>query len=791
MIKHGMSAKDFLGHYNSQYQKLMGQKPARSEWDYDKNMSIIGVFNMLLARIKKDGNHENLLSFISCFGPRRVAVNLMGQVHGPVKSSLSSNSDCPDVQRTDEMIWLDRLCNDQLEFQVTTGQLESLCALKRNRDSEGNIIGISLHDSITRWRFETLTDDAREKWVLAAAYALSKCLPEDIVDPKPQMEFLPLVRHFYNIIRRYIDTQKLEAPAGEFCQQYGNLMTRFAPLYLNSRHTVEGESVFIQALSYKQVVETSSWPKGRRTLLLLKGFAMMLSKNGKMEEAAETTETLHDASTEQLGPEDEITCWAAARLPAIRETKLRNANDEHRAVIASQGGKLSSSTPGPTSNESLPVPPPRLVHEHDEELSTRLRNAAIAGDIEAIKSELYHGADINDNTANSFTALSAASQFGHVLAVRLLLDRGADINARDGYSSTALFRASHKGHLSVVEMLLRYGADVNVKHEDFGTALHETSDKGHIAIAELLLSHGADVDAIARKSGTALQIVATRGHTTMAELLLKNGADINVYGQSNDTALYQASVEGHIAMVELLLKNGAYVNLCGKMNYTPLHAASWKGHTAVAELLLKNGADINLCSDSNGTPLHLAARYGHTAVVELLLNNRADINVCGELDGAPLGIASWYGRTAVVESLLNHGANVDTIQFSCATALQLAACKGHQSIVELLLHKGADVNAQHGTYGNALYNAAGNGHRSLVELLLIKGADINAKYATYGTALHAATFNGYLRIVQLLIKGGADVNTRIYWGTPLQIALYQGHSDLVALLKAAGARDDD
>ena len=190
MIKQGMSPQDFLDHFKTQYQKLMAQKPARSVWNYDKNMSIIGVFNMLLARFKKDGNDENLLSFVSCFGPRRVAVNLMGQVHEHVKSSLSTDSDWSDVQQTDEMIWLDRLWSDRLDFQVVTGQLESLCALKRNRDSEGNIISISLHDSITRWRFETLTNDVREKWILAAAYALSKCLPEDMVDPKSQISFL-------------------------------------------------------------------------------------------------------------------------------------------------------------------------------------------------------------------------------------------------------------------------------------------------------------------------------------------------------------------------------------------------------------------------------------------------------------------------------------------------------------------------------------------------------------------------------------------------------------------------
>ena len=757
MIKQGISVPDFLGHYESQYQKVMDFKPERSAWDYEKNMSIISVFNMILARNKRDGNNEKLLAFMSCFGPRRVPVDLMGQVRKASESQLSFGSDWSNAHHTDEMIWVDRLWVDRLEFQVVTGQLESLCALKRNRDSEGSIISISLHDSITRWRFETLTNDVRENWILAAAYALSKCLPRDVVDQNSQMRFLPLVRHFYNIIRRYLEPQNLEAPGGKFCQQYGTLMTRFAQLYPNSQYTVEGESVFSQAISYRKLLEESSWPKGRRSLLLLQGFAMMLSKNGKTEDAVETTEALYDASMEQFGVGDEITCWAKDRLPALRRTKIRNAHNEHRVIVASHGGKLDSSTPGLTSNESPQVSPPRLVHEYDEESSTRLRNAAMAGDIETLTLELDRGADINDNTRSSFTALSEASHEGHAMAVRLLLDRGADVNARNRNRSTALHEASYKGHLAVVETLLRYGADVKTDPEVFGTALQQASSEGHIEIAELLLSHGADTNPHSETNSTPLHEASWQGHLAVVELLLNNGADVNVYGQSNDTALFLASVAGHVAVVEVLLKNGAYVDLCNELNYSPLHAASSKGHVAVIELLLKNGADVNISGELNTTALHEASQEGHTAVVELLLS---------------------------------HGANVDAQTRTYGTALQIAAGQGLGKIVELLLNKGADINAQHGTYGNALSSAARRGDQSMVELLLAKGADVNANH--FGVnALHVAIVNGHWNIVQLFIGKGADVNARSEWGTPLYLALFWGHSDLVGLLKAAGARDDD
>lgn len=83
MIKQGIQIRTFLGHFETQYQRIMAQKPPRSAWDYEKNMSIISIFNMLLTRLDKDGDAEKILAFASCFDPRQTAVSLMGQVYQP------------------------------------------------------------------------------------------------------------------------------------------------------------------------------------------------------------------------------------------------------------------------------------------------------------------------------------------------------------------------------------------------------------------------------------------------------------------------------------------------------------------------------------------------------------------------------------------------------------------------------------------------------------------------------------------------------------------------------------
>lgn len=574
MIKQGIHVREFLGYFETQYQRVMAQKPPKSAWDYEKNMSIISIFHMLLAKLEKDGDAEKMLAFASCFGPRPIAVNLMSQVDQLEGRTVPSSSSRSEVQHTSEKNLLHHFGLDSLACQLAIGQLESLCVLKLKRDSEGNTVSISLHDSISQWRFETLARDTREGWIITAAYALSKCLPQTNVDQKIRMRFLPLVRHFYNTMRRYIEPQKLEVPDGELCHQYGHLMGQFAHLYLNSGYTVEGEHVFLQAIDYQKIFKELSWLKGRRSLLLLKGLAMMFSKNGKMEAAGETTKTLHDASMSLFGPGDEVTSWAAARLPAVMDRKIHNAENELRAVIASQGGKQSSITPRRTHNnlpqsmsqEQLFDPAPDM--DFDTQGYDAITLAAETGDVETIRLELDSGVDVNARNQASVSALHLASWNGHSLAVQVLLNHGADVNLQGKWPHTALQAACYQGHTAVVEILLRNGANVNATNASslsYGTgrtALQSATLKGHYSIVQLLLANGADVNANAGDYGSALYFAALRGHHKIVQHLLDNGADFKASDVGYEIALHIANRDGDDEMVSLLA-HGADANDSG------------------------------------------------------------------------------------------------------------------------------------------------------------------------------------------------------------------------------------
>lgn len=77
-----------------------------------------------------------------------------------------------------------------------------------------------------------------------------------------------------------------------------------------------------------------------------------------------------------------------------------------------------------------------------------------------------------------------------------------------------------------------------------------------------------------------------------------------------------------------------------------------------------------------------------------------------------------------------------------------------------------------------------HGYLSIAKELINAGASVNLN-PNYWTPLAAASTRGHLHIVKELIKAGADVNI----GSPLDLAKFANHNEIVKTLKAAGAND--
>ena len=85
--------------------------------------------------------------------------------------------------------------------------------------------------------------------------------------------------------------------------------------------------------------------------------------------------------------------------------------------------------------------------------------------------------------------------------------------------------------------------------------------------------------------------------------------------------------------------------------------------------------------------------------------------------------------------------------------------------------------------------AVSSGHLGIINTLLSVGADVNAKRSNGYTALMVAADNFDPAPVKLLIAAGADVNAKNKFGeSALTLARKQGHTEVIAVLKRAGAR---
>ncbi len=102
----------------------------------------------------------------------------------------------------------------------------------------------------------------------------------------------------------------------------------------------------------------------------------------------------------------------------------------------------------------------------DGESRTPLIHAALAGNVELLSWLIAHGADINHQDRNGWSALHFAVQERHIDGVNCLLTKGAAIDPKDAYGNTPLWRAAFdaRGHYELVRLLAAHGADPHSKN---------------------------------------------------------------------------------------------------------------------------------------------------------------------------------------------------------------------------------------------------------------------------------------------------------------------------------------
>jgi uncharacterized protein len=365
---------------------------------------------------------------------------------------------------------------------------------------------------------------------------------------------------------------------------------------------------------------------------------------------------------------------------------------------------------------------------------------------------LWAAAAVQAGSADS--PVADAAMRGDVSAVRALLQRGADVNAAQGDGMTALHWAAEHGDHDLAAVLLESGANPGAETRiGRHTPLHVAAQGGHHLVVRTLLqtkAGRAGVNATTTTGAAALHFAAASGSTETVAILLDSGADVNVREpQWGQTPLMFAAASGRADVVGVLLVRGADVRATGK----------------VVDISARNRQDSAASRERNARVAaiqkQLAVRTAAASSPRAARGRGGDADSGGEPE--PLGYADLVGAQGGL------------------TALLLAVREGHEGTVFALLDGGADINqVSSSDHTSPLLMAAINGHFDLAMRLVGRGADVtrasdggatplygvlNMQWAPKARHPQPAKYMqqkvGYLELAEAILKAGADPNARL------------------------------
>jgi ankyrin repeat protein len=361
-------------------------------------------------------------------------------------------------------------------------------------------------------------------------------------------------------------------------------------------------------------------------------------------------------------------------------------------------------------------------------------DAAMRGDVAAVRALIDRGADVNAAQGDGMTALHWAGETGTAEMARMLLAAGANLEARTRIGDlTPLLIAAEAGNGPVVGVLVESGADVEARSTvGGGTALHYASESGDVASVRALLQHGADPNVRQLEwEQTPLIYAASKNRVEVIRTLLEAGADPSLHSRVWNLSLQAiqdrrakavrdrvrdtfreaapdpvtwrpepAEVQSAVIAArphevigeeptridweawQLEGKEPSYADLVEHMGgLTPLLHAVREGHRESALALVQGGADVNQVSAGDHTsPLLMAMVNGHFDLGLELLERGADPNLRSDAGAGPLYAVinqRWIPKARFAQQL---------------AFLQQSAT--HIDAMRALLEAGADPNAR-------------------------------------------------------------------------------------------------
>ena len=402
------------------------------------------------------------------------------------------------------------------------------------------------------------------------------------------------------------------------------------------------------------------------------------------------------------------------------------------------------------------------IHVKNDFQSSLINLATFANDIQSVKKLVKYGPDVEQEDANSRSALDHATGCGFVEVLQELLEVEGLERTNWGYSMSPLWFAARSGHTAAVQVILDEGYGCNSEEDSTDPAFAVASYWGQMHVVKLLIPY---CNQLTLNKG--LTNACKGGENDIAELLLNCGADVNYKtAKGINTALHLAAYGFNDVLLPHLLLRRPDLNPRDDNGRTPLHDSSSRNSFNCLSLLVQAGADLEVEDNDGLTPLALACQGGNHESVRVLLAAKASMTVPKSESEQHSSFASWALMTfdtdvftAVVEHLAETS-SLDVFHEHLLAYIHMESSKPWDKIRVLLDH-GMRPNQSIGKYNTMLHYAALLGLTALVELLCCyDSVDLNAIQVIHGTPLQICTIvctHESLGIIEVLLRHGADV----------------------------------
>jgi ankyrin repeat protein len=364
--------------------------------------------------------------------------------------------------------------------------------------------------------------------------------------------------------------------------------------------------------------------------------------------------------------------------------------------------------------------------------------------------------------------IADAAMRGDVAAVRTLIAQGADVNAPQGDGMTALHWAAELGSAELAQVLIRAGAKLEATTRlGAFTPLHIAGEMESVEVIRVLLAAGASPNAVSNLGGeTPLHFAAQTGSVEALSAMLDRGADVNVRSASGQTPLMFAAQANRPEAVKALIERGGDPSITTVV----IDMTEQEKHARAAERardeIWKKYRDASP-DPVNWVPTSDQVQEAMQAARKL------------EAMGPEVNRIEWDQFQIETKKGLSSGQSAG--YKGGMTALLFAVRDGRADAARALLDGGADINQRSaGDFTSPLLIAMINGWFDLGLELLARGADPKLASDAGTTPLfavvntqwgarprHPQRMNHliqkatYLETMKALMDAGADPNARL------------------------------